>query len=74
MPDSLEDKRIVIAGGSGFLGVSLAHYLAGHGFAVVILSRGAPGISGPWRHRSWDGRTTGGRAPSATRFLTIERP
>jgi len=56
---SLQDKRILIAGGSGFLGVSLAYQLAAHGAEIVILSRNAPRVSGPWRHRSWDGRTLG---------------
>ncbi len=59
MPGSLEDNRIVIAGGSGFLGISLAHHLAERGFSIVILSRSVPKVSGPWRHRSWDGRTLG---------------
>ncbi|MFO7908160.1 MAG: hypothetical protein ACQESR_20420 [Planctomycetota bacterium] len=55
----LEDNRIVIAGGSGFLGISLAHHLAERGFSPVILSRNVPKVSGPWRHRPWDGRTLG---------------
>tara|TARA_B100000676_G_C17539188_1_gene561592 strand:+ start:148 stop:270 length:123 start_codon:yes stop_codon:yes gene_type:complete len=32
---SVDSKKIVIAGGSGFLGVSLAHYLAELGASVV---------------------------------------
>ncbi|OJW22059.1 MAG: epimerase [Planctomycetales bacterium 71-10] len=50
---------VVIAGGSGFLGVSLATYLAGLGRRVVILSRRRPKPDGPWRHAAWDGRTLG---------------
>jgi uncharacterized protein len=50
---------IVIAGGSGFLGVSLALHLNAAGHSVVILSRNAPKIAGPWRHVPWDARTTG---------------
>lgn len=50
---------IVIAGGSGFLGISLATHLATAGRSVVLLSRRPPGISGPWRHVAWDGRTLG---------------
>lgn len=52
-------ERIVIAGGSGFLGMSLAEMLAARGFQVTILSRHAPPISGPWQHITWDGRSLG---------------
>jgi uncharacterized protein (TIGR01777 family) len=50
---------IVIAGGSGFLGVSLATHLASAGYSVVVLSRHRPQISGPWRQVAWDARTLG---------------
>jgi uncharacterized protein (TIGR01777 family) len=56
---STKDTRIVIAGGSGFLGVSLAHHLAANGHRVVILSRSAPRIPGPWSHVAWDARSLG---------------
>jgi uncharacterized protein len=51
--------RIVIAGGSGFLGISLAKHLAGRGAAIVVLSRSAPKVAGAWRHTPWDARTLG---------------
>src|SRR6478609_1910502 len=50
---------IIIAGGSGFLGVSLAFHLAAAGKSVVILSRAPPKVAGPWRHVAWDARTLG---------------
>ena len=50
---------VVIAGGSGFLGVSLATHLAAGGTPVVILSRTPPKARGPWRHVVWDARTLG---------------
>lgn len=50
---------IVIAGGSGFLGVSLAKYLSSRGIQIVILSRNAPRVSGSWNHVPWDARTPG---------------
>jgi len=50
---------VVIAGGSGFLGVSLATHLAAGGTRVVILSRTPPRVRGPWRHVAWDARTLG---------------
>ncbi len=50
---------VVIAGGSGFLGVSLAIHLAAAGKQITLLSRNPPKISGPWRHVPWDARTIG---------------
>lgn len=51
--------RIVIAGGSGFLGVSLANYLSKLGAEVVILSRSLPKAANAARHVAWDARTIG---------------
>lgn len=59
MAEQTAPGRIVIAGGSGFLGVSLAHHLAAAGRSVVVLSRRAPKINGPWRHVGWDARSLG---------------
>ena len=50
-------KRIVVAGGSGFLGISLVHHLAEHGDVVTILSRNCPKPTGPWDFVAWDART-----------------
>lgn len=55
---ALHGRRYVIAGGSGFLGLSLARYLSEAGAAATILSRSAPG-SGPRTWTPWDGRTLG---------------
>jgi uncharacterized protein (TIGR01777 family) len=52
-------RRIVIAGGSGFLGVSLAHHLAAGGWEVMIVSRHRPRPVGPWEHVAWDARSIG---------------
>lgn len=59
MTTTPQTGAIVIAGGSGFLGISLADYLAAAGRQVVILSRTAPKPTGPWRHVRWDARTLG---------------
>ncbi len=59
MADTLGTGPIVIAGGSGFLGISLAAHLAAGGRSIVILSRTAPKPSGPWKHVAWDARTLG---------------
>lgn len=58
-PVSSTERKVVLAGGSGFLGVSLAHHLAERGWAVVILSRKPPKVTGPWTHVTWDARTLG---------------
>lgn len=55
----MNDKSVVIAGGSGFLGVSLAHHLLGSNFKVTLLSRKRPKVDGPWEFIEWDGRTLG---------------
>ncbi len=49
----------MIAGGSGFLGASLAKHLSSRGARVTILSRNAPSVAGPWNHLTWDARTVG---------------
>ncbi|MBX7071596.1 MAG: TIGR01777 family oxidoreductase [Pirellulales bacterium] len=59
MENNAASKRVVIAGGSGFLGVSLARHLSDAGASVVILSRNRPAVTGPWRHATWDARTLG---------------
>ncbi len=53
----LQGKRIVIAGGSGFLGVSMARFFAAAGASVAMLSRSAPKIAGDWTHHVWDARS-----------------
>lgn len=59
MAEGATSGAVVIAGGSGFLGVSLALHLAAAGRSVVILSRNPPPLEGPWRHVRWDARTLG---------------
>lgn len=57
--ENLAGKRIVIAGGSGFLGLSLTEAFAGAGAEVTILSRSMPKGTGTRTHVVWDGRTPG---------------
>ena len=53
------DGRVVIAGGSGFLGRNLARALVRRGAEVVVLSRSKPaGLDGVG-HEVWDARTVG---------------
>lgn len=49
--------KIIVAGGTGFLGQAAAQHLTGLGFAVTVLSRNKPRgeVAGQWL--PWDGRT-----------------
>lgn len=57
-------KRIILAGGSGFLGQALAKTLLAKGYEVVILSRGADRQGGAIQQLQWDGKTLGGWSQS----------
>src|SRR5205814_6042174 len=50
-------KRIIIAGGSGFIGQALGRALVSRGDDVVILTRSPETYSGPGRALRWNGRT-----------------
>src|SRR3954462_3874246 len=50
-------KRIVIAGGSGFIGSAIAEALAARGDDVVILTRNPREPRGNIRDVHWNGRT-----------------
>lgn len=52
-----ESGRIVLAGGSGFLGQALARTLEGEGYEVVVLTRDPSRHRGAGRAVRWDGRT-----------------
>jgi uncharacterized protein len=51
--------RVVMPGGTGYLGRHLAARLRDRGDEVVVLSRGRPGVRDGIRHVAWDGRTLG---------------
>ena len=51
-------KRIVLAGGSGFIGQSLAKALLARGYEVVVLTR-SPGKNTGFREIEWDGAHLG---------------
>ena len=51
----LKGKQIVIAGGSGFLGISMATEFSQAGAKVTILARSKHTVAGNWTHKSWDG-------------------
>jgi hypothetical protein len=50
-------ERVILAGGSGFLGQALAKVLLGKGYEVVVLTRGAQREGAGIRHLHWDGKT-----------------
>ena len=52
-------KRIVIAGGSGFIGSALAREFARRGYAVVVLTRTPRERRDDVREAAWDGKTPG---------------
>ena len=49
--------KLIIPGGSGFLGLYLAEYFSKKGWEVVILTRGAKAPLGNIRYVHWDGKT-----------------
>lgn len=51
--------RIVVAGGAGFIGTSLARHLDGLGAEVVVLSRRVTEAGRGGRRVAWDGRSIG---------------
>lgn len=52
-------KKIVIAGGTGFLGMNLANHLFELGYQIVLISRNAPKEKTAHQHVKWDGRSLG---------------
>ncbi len=55
----LSGQKIVIAGGSGFLGLSMAEYFSQQNATVTILSRSKPQMLPKCSYQSWDGRSLG---------------
>lgn len=53
------NPRIILAGGSGFIGSALAPVLFANGYEPVILSRNPSTTNGFIRHVQWDARTAG---------------
>jgi uncharacterized protein (TIGR01777 family) len=51
--------RIVLAGGSGFIGQSLSPFLVSKNYEIVVLTRGKSDHHGSIREAHWDGKTLG---------------
>lgn len=52
-------KKIVIAGGTGFLGLSLANFLKEKGFTPILMARHQPQDTIDYQFVSWDAVTVG---------------
>ena len=52
-------KKIIIAGGTGFLGNCLTDHFSGQEVQVIILTRGESKVDGNINNVHWDGRTLG---------------
>ena len=51
--------RIVLAGGSGFIGQSFSPFLVSKDYEVIVLTRAEPDHRGAVRSAHWDGKTPG---------------
>jgi uncharacterized protein (TIGR01777 family) len=56
---AMNRKRIIIAGGSGFIGRALAKEFSAQDFEVVILTRSPRGRAAGIREMKWDGKNPG---------------
>lgn len=52
-------KRIVIAGGSGFIGKAISNHYLANGYEVVVLTRGETKLKDNINFQHWDGKSLG---------------
>lgn len=64
-------EKIIIPGGSGFLGQHLANYFAEMGFEIVILSRTEKTSNGNIHYKKWNGKTLDDWAASFENALAV---
>jgi uncharacterized protein len=64
-------KRVILAGGSGFLGKLLSRYLTERGYEVIVLTRQPTQGTSTIKEIHWDGRTLGPWADHLNRALAV---
>lgn len=64
-------KKIVITGGTGFIGLSLADHLAEHGFQPILIARTAPKQPLPHSFVQWDAVNAGEWAKTLEGALAV---
>ena len=52
-------SRIILAGGTGFIGQQLSAFLLAHNYEIVVLTRSPSEQRGNVRYANWDGNTVG---------------
>lgn len=57
-------RKVIIAGGTGYIGLNLADWLNERDFTPVLISRNKPKKALPYQHLQWDGRSLGAWAES----------
>lgn len=55
----MDQRKIIIPGGTGFIGDYVARYFSSRGFDVIVLSRVRSDICGGIRYVNWDAKTIG---------------
>jgi uncharacterized protein (TIGR01777 family) len=65
------EKKVIITGGTGFLGTNCARYLFINGFKPILIARNEPKEDTGFEFRRWDGRTAGDWAKSLEDAVAI---
>jgi uncharacterized protein (TIGR01777 family) len=69
--DQTPRGRVVITGGTGFLGLNLARHLRQRNYEVVLVSRRPPKGESIWRHEAWDMQSVGDWAQTLDGALAV---
>ena len=69
----MNKKRVVLAGGSGFLGRALAKELLLRNYEVVVLTRSPRKHTGGTKEIWWDGKNSGGQKAASGVYIALLR-